>query len=83
MQVAAVEELHAQLSNVAFLDRMHLDRAAQQYRDWGNHTEAVDMQVPSYKIKYKVQILNMRGCVGVRICSLAFALWKPRLVVDA
>lgn len=47
MQVAPVQELHAQLSNVAFLDQMHLDRAAQQYRDWGNHTEAVDMQVPS------------------------------------
>ncbi|CAL8462054.1 g1585 [Coccomyxa elongata] len=43
-KVAPVQELHAQLSNAAFLDQMHLDRAAQQYRDWGNHTEAVDMQ---------------------------------------
>jgi hypothetical protein len=45
VQVAPIQEVHAQLSDVAFLDRMHLDRRAEQYRDWGNHTEAVDMQV--------------------------------------
>lgn len=47
MQVLPIQKVHTQLSDVAFLDRMHLDRGAQQYRDWGNHTEAVDMQARS------------------------------------
>lgn len=39
-----MEGLAAQLADVGHLTRMHWDAPAQQFRDWGNHTEAVRLQ---------------------------------------
>ena len=41
VQVKPYERLAAQLLDFQHLNKLHLDSAAQQYRDWGNHTEDV------------------------------------------
>lgn len=43
-QILPIKEMEQKLGSFHDLNKMHLDRAAMQYRDWGNHTEAVAMQ---------------------------------------
>ncbi len=49
VQVGAIQETAQQLSDVRRLNELHYDRAAGQYRDWGEHTEAVSMQWVDWK----------------------------------
>ncbi|CAL5220064.1 g2015 [Coccomyxa viridis] len=48
-EVGAIQETAQQLSDVRRLNELHYDRAAGQYRDWGEHTEAVSMQWVDWK----------------------------------
>ena len=49
MQVGAIQETARQLSDVRRLNELHYERKAGQYRDWGEHTEAVAMQWVEWK----------------------------------
>ena len=48
-QVAAIQETAGQLSDVRRLNELHYDWMAGQYRDWGEHTEAVAMRWVDWK----------------------------------
>ena len=43
-QVAPYQQMAAMLRDMDTLAANHWDAAAAQFRDWGNHTEAVELQ---------------------------------------
>ena len=48
-QVAAIQETAQRLSDMGRLNELHHDRQTGQYRDWGEHTEAISMQWAEWK----------------------------------